>query len=466
MSVRPIDALKQMAKSFGVAKQDLLVLAPANDPFNSGTETNVVMAEWFASLTAEHDLPPGKHLRRYHYSLTTLDTPIVMPNGESYENTEACWDYLQTASKHARYQGLVDPSRFTDNRNPAAEEFHALPRQEPDPTWEVDDFFYDWTPPSISMRSVGAMMLPEITVNGYDYDDGDQPYHLECWIEKSTMDDELDPICAKHCVTKKQGIGFDSVTSVIRMLERCQAFMEIDRPIRIFYISDFDPAGHAMPIAIARQIQFWLWRAGREADIRLKPLVLTKEQVEKYDLPRKPIKEEDRRKQNFEARHGEGHVELDALAALRPGEFERIVSEAFADYRDESLAGELDDAYREATDNAEDAWEEATAHVQSKVDDLLAQVNAVSNTYTPKVDKLRNAMDTELAPLREEMEELSRCADEECAEAKSVLHVDLPIRPSPEPAAEAEADDWLYDSTRNYGDQVDHFHTHQDGNLT
>ncbi len=464
MSVRPIDALKQMAKSFGVAKQHLLVLAAANDPFNSGTATNVVMAEWFARLLDEHDLPAGKHLRRHHYLLTTLDTPIVMPNGVSYENTEGCWDYLQTASKHARYQGLVDPSRFTDNRNPAAEEFHALPRRALDPTWQVDDFF-DWTLPSISMRSVGAMMLPEITVNGYDYDDGDQPYHEECWIEKSTMDEELDPICEKYRVTKKQGIGFDSVTSVIKMLERCQAFMEIDRPIRIFYVSDFDPAGYAMPIAIARQIQFWLWRAGREADIRLKPLVLTKAQVEQYDLPRKPIKEEDRRKENFEARHGEGHVELDALAALHPGEFERIVSEAFADYRDESLAGELDDAHADATSNAEDAWEEATAHVQSKVNDLLDRVNAVSDTYTPKVAKLRNAMDAELAPLREEMEELNQWAHEECAEAESLLHVDLPIRPSAEPVAEAEAGDWLYDSTRTYGDQLEHFHTHQNGEL-
>ena len=173
----------------------------------------------------------------------------------------------------------------------------------------------------------------------------------------------------------------------------------------------------------------------------------------------------DRRKQNFEARHGECHVELDALAALHPGEFERIVSEAFADYRDESLAGELDDAHADATSNAEDAWEETTAHVQSKLDDLLDRVNAVSDTYTPEVDKLRNAMDAELAPLREEMEELKRWANEECAEAENHLHVDLPIRPSAEPAAEAEADHWLYDSTRTYGDQLEHFHTHQNGEL-
>ena len=464
MSVRPIDALNKMAKSFGVAKKDLLVLAPANDPFNSGTATNVVMAEWFARLLNEHDLPAEKHLRRYHYSVTTLDTPIVMPNGESYENTEACWDYLQTASKHARYQGLVDPSHFTDNRNPAAEEFQAQPRPTPEPNWEVEDFC-TWYGPSIPSPERGAIFLPDITVNGYDYDDGDQPSHLECWIEKSTMDAELDPICEKYRVTKKQGIGFDSVTSVIKLLERCQAFMEIDRPIRIFYISDFDPAGYAMPIAIARQIQFWLWRHGCNADIRLKPLALTKEQVEQYKLPRKPIKEEDKRKENFEARHGEGHVELDALAALHPGEFERIVSEAFADYRDPTLADDLDDAYSEASSNADDAWDTATEHVRVKVNDLLYQMNAVSDKYIPKVNKLRHAMDAELEPLQKEMRGLERWADDECAAASQYLHVDLPLRPDAEPAAEAEAGEWLYDSTRIYGDQVDHFHAHQNGEL-
>ena len=462
--IHPINALNEMSQSFGVAKKDLLVLAPANDPFNSGTPTNLVTAKWFAGLLDEHNLPAGKHLRRYYYVLVTLNTPVVMPNGQVFENTDKCWSYLQKASAHARYQGLVDPGQFTDNRNPAAEDFHALPRQEPEPTWEVDDF-YDWTLPSISMRSVGAMMLPEITVDGYDYDDGDQPYHLECWIEKSTMDAELDPICEAYSVTKKQGIGFDSVTSVIKMLERCQAFMEMNRPIRIFYISDFDPGGVCMPVAVARQIQFWLWRQGREADIRLKPLVLTPSQVAEYELPRKPIKEEDRRKGNFEKRHGEGHVELDALAALHPGEFERIVSGAFADYRDESLAGELEDVYSEATDNAEQAWADATSEVQEEVDDLLRRVDDVSAKYKPQVDELRSRMDAELASLRTEMDELQSRAADECREAGISLHVDLPIRPSAEPSAEAEDDDWLYDSTRTYGDQLDYFHAHQNGDL-
>jgi hypothetical protein len=266
-------------------------------------------------------------------------------------------------------------------------------------------------------------------------------------------------------VTKKQGVGFDSVTSVVKMLQRCEAFMKIERPIRVFYVSDFDPAGYAMPTAIARQIQFWLWRQGRDADIRLKPLALTKAQIEEYDLPRKPIKDEDRRKESFEARLGEGHVELDALAALHPGEFEKIVARAFEDYRDNALAEQLDDAYSEAMANAEAAWESAAEHVWDGVDDLLERMNAISDRYIPKVNELRAELEAELAPLRDEMNDLEPWADRECSEAKQSLTVDLPVRPKAQPRAEAEAEEWLYDSTRTYGEQLDYFHAHKNGEV-
>jgi hypothetical protein len=64
------------------------------------------------------------------------------------------------------------------------------------------------------------------------------------------------------------------------------------------------------------------------ANVKLDPLVLTPRQVSEYGLPRTPIKESDRRKAGFEAVHGEGAVELDALEALYPGQLSHIVEEA------------------------------------------------------------------------------------------------------------------------------------------
>ena len=76
------------------------------------------------------------------------------------------------------------------------------------------------------------------------------------------------------------------------------------------------PAG--MPVSIARKIEHILRREGHDLDILLDPLLLTAEQVEHFDLPRIPIKDSDQRKGQFEARHGTGAVELDALEAIHP----------------------------------------------------------------------------------------------------------------------------------------------------
>src|SRR5690242_8701553 len=66
--------------------------------------------------------------------------------------------------------------------------------------------------------------------------------------------------------------------------------------------SDFDPAGEHMPIATARQIEYWLAEYAPNIGIKLTAMVLTKEQVIRYHLPRTPIKETDLRKKGFEDR--------------------------------------------------------------------------------------------------------------------------------------------------------------------
>src|SRR4029453_2404048 len=103
---------------------------------------------------------------------------------------------------------------------------------------------------------------------------------------------------------------------VINFLQRVQ---RSQKPTRVFYLSDFDPAGDQMPVAVARQLDFLASQDVPEADIKLTPLLLTRTQVHAYSLPRIPIKESDRRKGQFEDRYGEGAVELDALEALYPG---------------------------------------------------------------------------------------------------------------------------------------------------
>ena len=43
---------------------------------------------------------------------------ILRHDGEVYENNKDCWNYMQQASRQARYMGLVDPEELVDRRNP------------------------------------------------------------------------------------------------------------------------------------------------------------------------------------------------------------------------------------------------------------------------------------------------------------------------------------------------------------
>ena len=130
------------------------------------------------------------------------------------------------------------------------------------------------------------------------------------------MNDVLEPICRRY--------GVDLVRRRLsvhhqRHYDASPTLPEHAKPCRIFYISDFDPASEHMPVATARQIEYFHEKYAPDIEIKLIPLALTREQVIEYELPRTPIKESDRRKRGFEDRNGEGAVELDALEALHPG---------------------------------------------------------------------------------------------------------------------------------------------------
>ena len=283
-------AMKALAKAQGCRIADVLALAEKNDPFFAGTPAHVAKAQWFAALWQACGFTgmTGVHLRRVHYRIVSQLTDPRKHDGTPYENTEACWKYMSDeASKAARHLGLVPPTAFSDHRNPPA---HVpwmgtdLPST-PALTWEED--FGTWELPTIPTNLADGLdvTLSSPRVNGYDYSFSAQPYHLEVWVEKTTMDDVLAPLCRHYGAVLVTGAGFQSLSSVMQLLQRVD---QAGKPARIFYLSDFDPAGDAMPVAIARQIEFHTPQHAPLANIKLTPLGLTREQVQHYGLPRIP----------------------------------------------------------------------------------------------------------------------------------------------------------------------------------
>jgi hypothetical protein len=322
-----------------------------------------------------------------------------------YENTEGCWDYLSTAGKYARYLGLVDADAFEDHRNPAPH-LYMHPAIDRRTIGAEIAWFERWQLPFIrsDLRALLNLSIPEVAeVRGYDYQAADQPYLVEVWVEKSTQNDVLMPLCARYAVNLVTSVGFQSMTGAINHLKRVRA---LGKPSRIFYISDFDPAGDGMPVGVARQMEFWLQAYAPHADIKLQPLALTHAQVTGYQLPRIPIKDTDKGKRGFEERYGEDAVELDALQALRPGTLAQLVRAAIAPYRDETMQDRLTEVRHEAREAAEQAWAEQTAASRAELATIEAAIDGIVARYQARLEALNEELQAELEPFREPIETL------------------------------------------------------------
>jgi hypothetical protein len=116
---------------------------------------------------------------------------------------------------------------------------------------------------------------------------------------------------------------------------------------KLDYVSDFDPGGENMPVAVARKIEFDLRRLGESLDIQVRAIALTHEQCIQYALPRTPMKDTERRAPGWEARYGEGQTELDALEAIHPGALDRILRREIERYRDPTIIARIGQATRE-----------------------------------------------------------------------------------------------------------------------
>ncbi|MGQ9826009.1 MAG: hypothetical protein ACUVSK_13695, partial [Desulfotomaculales bacterium] len=439
------EKIKFLAKERGCLVKDLLALAPKNDPYYAGSEGSRQKAEWFANLWKEfgYEGKTGIHLRRVHYQLVSQPNPLRW-DGKPYENTENNWKDLCEAGKQARYLGLVDPEAFVDRRNPDPHIFQPADYFER-PGWHSSGIY--WYMPEIQADLSADLdwSMPWFDVTGFEYTEALQPYHLEVWVEKSTMDDVLIPLCRNYGVNLVTGLGFMSITSVIALVRRA---LRSGKPARIFYVSDFDPAGDGMPAAVARQIEYWLNQYAPGLDVKLNPIVLTKEQVKKYRLPRIPVKDSDRRKASFEERYGEGAVELDALEALYPGELARIVAGNVKRFRDENLARKIREARQELEERLAQAWEEKLAPYEERLAVLKEKVQAVVEHYQDELYSLKRRMEEELYDYSLALEELRQDVE------NAISEIDVEAPELPEPETPPEPEDWLFDAARDYEEQL------------
>ncbi len=395
------DSIKVSAKNLGLRVTDLLALAPQNDPFYAGTPAGREQAQWFADIWKRARYFRGVHLRRVHYWIVSQSPAVLLPNGKPYENTENCWKYLDQASKMARYLSLIGLDDIIDNKNPPPHIY--APYSDDTPTYSIET-------PEIDD--------PYIYIYGIENVNA-QPYHLEVWCEKSTMNDVLLPVCQRYHANLATFEGEVSVTACKDLVRRIST--SGGKPTRLWYISDFDPAGNSMPVAQSRKVEWVLQHEGHPFDVQIASLALTIEQIQQYSLPRPPIKETEKRAARFEEAHGEGAVELDALEALYPGVLARIVGEALSGY------------YSEAAERETAVQREALRQA------ISVQIEAITDRYSDEIEAIRGMI--------EELEQIEIDAGE-----YAVSRFEPTIY---------EPDGWLFDSRRDYVTQIAHYKAHK-----
>lgn len=111
-------------------------------------------------------------------------------NGEVYENTKQNFQALISASRYARHLVLINADSIIDRRTPEKPRIN-MPTHTPSGPYTSLHLF-DPVVPSIDVDNLVAYLpRPEMHVFGYEYSHGHQPYLIELWSEKSSMNDIL-----------------------------------------------------------------------------------------------------------------------------------------------------------------------------------------------------------------------------------------------------------------------------------
>lgn len=236
------------------------------------------------------------------------------------------------------------------------------------------------------------------------------------------MDDVLVPLCSYKGVNLVGAKGFQSLTGVKNLIRRAKT----GKPAHILYISDFDPGGFKMPVAIARSCQYLLNWFGFDVDITIDPIMMTPDQVKQYNLPKVPIKEKDLAKKKFEMDHGAGGVELDALEAIYPGEFKKIVTQAIERYQDTGYWQTLADTEQEADGSLQSQWTDAVGEIEGEIEGISSEVASIYRRYQEPLKELAGELNAELEEVNAKLCDLHT----QYIEVIDSFDPDLPDRPT------------------------------------
>lgn len=136
----------------------------------------------------------------------------------------------------------------------------------------------------------------------------DSDEYVEVWMEKDALRGVIAPVVIGEFgldlfVSKGQ-------SSATYLYEAADDIIKDGRPTHVYVLSDFDPGGFRIFDRIDRELKDFV---GDEVELRIERIAVTPEQIERHQLPTRPVKDKDPQRAKFEREHGTGCVELDAM---------------------------------------------------------------------------------------------------------------------------------------------------------
>lgn len=154
-----------------------------------------------------------------------------------------------------------------------------------------------------------------------------QPNYVEVWVEKDALVDVVGQACRPLDVPYFSCRGYTSQSEMWMAAQRFKRQNFREQRI-IIHLGDHDPSG----IDMTRDIQERLDMFG--ADVYVKRVALTMEQIDFYSPPPNPAKITDSRCDKYIAQYGHESWELDAL---EPKVITDLIKEQVTMYRDDDL---------------------------------------------------------------------------------------------------------------------------------
>lgn len=262
-------------------------------------------------------------LRQAYYQLVARG---YIPNNErSYKN-------IGNLINNGRLAGLIDWNSITDRTRNLRNNSH-------------------WTTPASVIRSAKySYMLDKWS---------GQPNYVEVWVEKDALVDIIGQACYPLDTPYFSCRGY---TSQSEMWTAAQRFLKQEnRENRfIIHLGDHDPSG----IDMTRDIQERLEMFG--ADVYVKRVALTMNQVNTYNPPPNPAKITDSRCEKYINQYGDESWELDAL---EPQMLVNLITNEVTALRDDEIYNEVCRRERRDKEDLEmlaDNYSDATDFLDSR----------------------------------------------------------------------------------------------------